>query len=114
MIPMAQESGSSVLIDIQGIPEMLSVVISPLSVEDKDAFPNSDGEIDNDVEERFAEDSQLPDFFRKWVDMSFIGFLEMELRLRSSSLEIVGSCNFSIVLILLFDNIPVLLSRVRL
>ena len=111
---MEQESGSSVLIDIQGIPEILSVIISPLSVEDKDVFPNSDGERDNDVEERFVEDSQLPDFFRKWVDMSFIGFLETELRLRSSSLEIVGSCNFSIVLIFLFDNRPVLLSRVRL
>ena len=85
---MEQESGSSVLIDIQGIPEILSVVISPLSVEDNDVFSNSDGERDNDVEERFVEDSQLPDFFRKWVDMSFIGFLETELRLRSSSLAV--------------------------
>ena len=114
MIPIEQESGNSVLIDIQGIPEIFSVVISPLLVEDKVVLPNSDGDMDNDVEDKLSEDSQLAAVLRKWDDMSLMWSLDAELRLQSSSLEIVGSCNFSIFLILLFDKRPVLLSSVRL
>ena len=65
MIPIEQESGSSVLIDIQGIPEIFSVVISPLLVEDKEVLPNSDGDMDNDVEDKLSEDSQLAAVLRK-------------------------------------------------
>ena len=114
MIPIEQESGNSVLIDIQGIPEIFSVDISPLLVEDKVVLPYSDGDMDNDVEDKLSEDSQLAAVLRKWDDMSLMWSLDAELRLQSSSLEIVGSCNFSIFLILLFDKRPVLLSSVRL
>ena len=114
MIPIEQESGNSVLIDIQGIPEILSVVISPLLVEDKDVVPKSGGDMDNDVEDKFSEDSELAELFRNWDDMPLMAFLDAELRLQSCSLEIVDSCNFSTFLILWFDKRPVLLSSVRL
>jgi len=91
MMPIEQESGNSVLIDIQGIPEMLSVVISPLLVEDKDVVLKSGGDMDNDVDDKFSEGSQLVEFFRNWDDMLLMGFLDTELRLQSCSLEIVGS-----------------------
>jgi len=65
MIPIEQESGNSVLIDIHGIPEIFSVDISPLLVEDKEVLPNSDGDMDNDVEDKLSEDSLFAAVLRK-------------------------------------------------
>ena len=78
MISIEQESGNSVLIDMHGIPERESLVIFPL-FDGMEVFEKLLGDIDNDVEAKFSEES-LEEFFRNAEDIHLRLFAEVELR----------------------------------
>lgn len=68
IISIEQESGNSVLIDMHGIPDRVSLVIFPLFC-DNEVLEKVLGDIDTDVEVRFSEESLLDDFFKNAEDI---------------------------------------------
>ena len=79
MIPIEHESGSSVLIDIHGIPERGSVVVSS-PFWDNNVLANVGDDIDNKGDDIFSEESLPDEFIRKAEDMSFRLFVDVEFR----------------------------------
>ena len=78
MISIEQESGNSVLIDMHGIPDRGSLFIFPL-FGDREVLEKLLGDMDNDVEAKFSEES-LDEFFKNAEDIHLRLFTEDELR----------------------------------
>ena len=112
MISIEQESGSSVLIEIHGIPERGSASISPL-IGDNDAFANVGGDVDNDGDEMSPDDTHSEEPFRRTEEFFLQHFVELGLIFRTSWLETEAKVNFPGLVIPLSDNRIVLLFNER-
>ena len=105
MISIEQESGNSVLIDIQGMLDRELPFVS-LFLVGSDVLLNEAGDNDSDDDDILLGDNLLDEHFKKSEDMSHGLCAEVELRLNWSRFEFPNFMISSLVII------PVLLSKV--